>query len=54
VPPDVRPVFLPLAQVRRDLERMSRADGDLFMQQPASRLRTLWTLWWASRSRAFG
>ena len=54
VPPDVRPVFLPLAQVRRDLERMSGADGDLFMQQPASRLRTLWTLWWASRSRAFG
>ena len=53
VPPDVRPVFLPLAQVHRDLERMSRPDGDLFLPQPASRLRTLWTLWRASRSRRF-
>jgi phytoene synthase len=53
VPPDVRPVFLPLAQVRRDLDRMSRADSDLFMPQPSSRLRTLWTLWRASRSERF-
>ena len=53
VPPDVRRVFLPLAQVRRDLERMSRADGDLFTLQPASRLRILWTLWRASRSPVF-
>src|SRR5665213_3043500 len=53
VPPDVRPVFLPLAQVRRDLERMARADADLFMLQPASRLRTLWTLWRASHSGRF-
>jgi phytoene synthase len=53
VPPDVRPVFLPLAQVRRDLDRMSRADSDVFMLQPASRLRILWTLWRASRSRRF-
>ena len=30
VPPQVRPVFLPLALVRRDLERMSRADSDPF------------------------
>jgi phytoene synthase len=53
VPPDVRPVFLPLAQVRRDLARMSRADSDVFMLQPASRLRILWTLWRASRSSRF-
>ena len=53
VPPDVRPVFLPLAQVRRDLERMSRADSDVFMLQPVSRLRILWTLWRASRSGRF-
>jgi phytoene synthase len=53
VPPDVRPVFLPLAQVRRDIERMSRADADAFMPQSASRLRTLWTLWRASRSSEF-
>ena len=30
----VRPVFLPLALVRRDLERMSRADNDPFVPQP--------------------
>jgi phytoene synthase len=53
VPPEVKPAFLPLAQVGRDLERMSRADSDVFMPSAASRLRTLWTLWRASRSRAF-
>jgi phytoene synthase len=53
VPPDVRPLFLPLALVRRDLELMSRADSDPFMAQPASRLRILWTLWRASRSQHF-
>jgi phytoene synthase len=53
VPPQVRPVFLPLALVRRDLERMSRADSDPFALQVSSRLRTLWTLWRASRSREF-
>jgi hypothetical protein len=31
--------------VRRDLERMSRADSDPFTPRPASRLATLWTLW---------
>jgi phytoene synthase len=54
VPPPVRPVFLPLALVRRDLTRMSRADFDPFVPQTTSRLRTLWTLWRASRSREFG
>ena len=53
VPPEVRPVFLPLALVRRDLNRMSRADRDPFVPQVDSRLRTLWTLWRASRSREF-
>ena len=54
VPPDVRPVFLPLALVRRELKRMSRADSDPFQPRAPSRLRTLWTLWRASRSRQFG
>jgi phytoene synthase len=53
VPSEVRPVFLPLAQVGRDLEQMSRADSDFFMPGTASRLRTLWTLWRTSRSRKF-
>jgi phytoene synthase len=53
-PPQVRPVFLPLALVERDLRRMSRADSDPFAPRVTSRLRTLWTLWRASRSREFG
>jgi phytoene synthase len=53
-PPQVRPVFLSLALVARDLERMSRADNDPFMPHVTSRFRTLWTLWRASRSREFG
>jgi phytoene synthase len=53
VPPEVRPVFLPLARVGRDLTRMARADSDPFVPQVTSRLRTLWTLWRASRSRPF-
>jgi phytoene synthase len=53
VPPEVRPVLLPLAGVKRDLERMARADTDLFSPHVTSRLRTLWTLWRASRSRLF-
>jgi 15-cis-phytoene synthase len=52
-PPEVRPVFLPLALVARDLERRSRADNDPFVPRVTSRLRTLWTLWRASRSRVF-
>lgn len=54
IPAEARPVFLPLAMVRRDLQRMSRADTDPFAPHPTSRLRTLWTLWRASRSREFG
>jgi 15-cis-phytoene synthase len=53
VRPEVRPAFLPLALVNRDLIRMSRADNDPFVPHLTSRLRTLWTLWRASRSRLF-
>jgi 15-cis-phytoene synthase len=53
VPPQVRPIFLPLALVRRDLVRMSRADTDPFLPKARSRFSTLWTLWRASRSRPF-
>jgi 15-cis-phytoene synthase len=53
VPPEVRPLFLPLALVRRDLERMSRADHDPFVPRATSRFRMLWTLWRASRSSEF-
>jgi 15-cis-phytoene synthase len=52
-PPQVRPVFLPLALVSRDLQRMSLADNDPFVPQVRSRFRTLWTLWRASRSVPF-
>jgi phytoene synthase len=53
VPPPARPLFLPLAMTRRDLDRMSRADSDPFTLLPSSRLRTLWTLWRAARSSVF-
>jgi phytoene synthase len=52
-PPEVRPLFLPLVLVGRDLKRMSRADTNLFAPQVTSRLRTLWTLWRASRTKEF-
>ena len=51
VPPEARRIFLPLALVRRDLDRMSRADNDPFTPHVTSRLQTLWTLWRASRGR---
>jgi 15-cis-phytoene synthase len=53
VPDKTRPIFLPLALVRGDLERMARADADPFVPQPPSRFSILWTLWRASRSKAF-
>jgi phytoene synthase len=53
VPPEVRPVFLPVALVARDLKRMSRADNDPFVPRATSRFGILWTLWVASRSRKF-
>ncbi|VIO74494.1 All-trans-phytoene synthase [Bradyrhizobium ivorense] len=54
VPREVRPVFLPLAHVRRELKLMARADSDPFLARPASRLRILWALWRAARTREFG
>jgi len=53
VPPPVRPIFLPLALLRRELALMARTDRDPFVAQPRSRLSVLWTLWRASRSRIF-
>jgi len=53
VTPTVRPAFLPLALVRGDLARMSRADNDPFVPHMRSRLSILWTFWRAARSRAF-
>ena len=53
VPPQVRPVFLPLKLVARELMRMSRADNDPFAPRVPSRLQTLWTLWRAARAREF-
>jgi phytoene synthase len=52
-PPEIRPAFLVLTQVRRDLALLSRADKDPFVPRSLSRMRTLWALWRASRSRAF-
>jgi phytoene synthase len=53
VPASVRPPFLPLSQMRADLKRLSLPGRNPFTPQPLSRLRTLWTLWRASRSREF-
>jgi phytoene synthase len=53
VTPVVRSAFLPLAQTGRDLAVLMRADNDPFVVRSLSRFRTLWTLWRASRSRAF-
>jgi len=50
---NIRSAFLSLATVKRDLDVLMRADHDPFLARPSSRLRTLWTLWRASRSRAF-
>lgn len=52
-PPQGRAAFLPLAMVRRDLARLSRADNDPFQPYIASRLGTLWRIWRASRSKPF-
>ena len=52
-PVEVRRAFLPLALVARDLERIGAAGHDPFALHVPSRLRTLWTLWRASRSKLF-
>jgi phytoene synthase len=53
IAPAQRPIFLPLALLRGDLERMCRADADPFAPPMRSRLSILWTLWRASRSAVF-
>ncbi len=53
MPAGIRPVFLPLALVRRDLAHVARADSNPFAPQVPSRFRILWTLWRASRAREF-
>jgi phytoene synthase len=53
VPAPARAAFLPLSQVRADLKRLSQPGRNPFTPQPTSRLRALWTLWRASRSREF-
>lgn len=52
-PREVRPAFLPLALVRRDIKRLSRRDNDPFALRRIPRLRILWALWRASRSPEF-
>ncbi len=54
VPAGARRIFLPLACVRRELNRARRAEYDPFLPRPVSRLRTLWTLWRAARTEEFG
>jgi phytoene synthase len=52
-PAELRPIFLPLAIVRADLTRLSRADNDPFVPHFRSRFSTLWVTWRASRSVLF-
>ena len=52
-PVAARPVFLPLALLHREFAASSRADSDPFTPRTSSRLRILWTMWRASRSREF-
>ena len=53
VPAASRAAFLPLGQVRADLALLSQPGRNPFAPRQSSRLRTLWTLWRASRSREF-
>ncbi|PZA12003.1 squalene/phytoene synthase family protein [Rhodopseudomonas palustris] len=53
LPAMVRPAFLPLALARRDLDGLAASGRDPFTPFERSRLATLWTLWRASRSKAF-
>ncbi|PPQ15977.1 phytoene synthase [Bradyrhizobium sp. AC87j1] len=53
VPAAARAAFLPLGLVRADLKLLSQPGRNPFKPQQSSRLRTLWALWRASRSREF-
>jgi phytoene synthase len=53
VAPSARAAFLPIALAKHDLAQMTTSDFDPFALYVRSRLRTLWTLWRASRSKTF-
>lgn len=53
IPQEARPAFLPLALVRREVRRMERRDFDPFAVLRTPRVRMLWALWRASRSKEF-
>jgi phytoene synthase len=53
VVPGARRAFLQLAFTRRRLDVARRPDYEMFVPHTTSRLRVLWTLWRASRSRLF-
>lgn len=48
MPAELRPVFLPLATVRRQLARLEKAKFDPFGAAPVSRLSVLWASWRAA------
>ena len=55
VPREARPAFLQLALLDHDLDALGRATRDPFAPyEPQSRLRVLWTLWRASKSKVYG
>jgi phytoene synthase len=53
MPPETRLAFLSLPLIDRDLQAFARPVSNPFAPDVRSRLRTLWTLWRASRSRVF-
>lgn len=54
LPRATRPAFLQLALLDHDLKMFGRAEHDPFaLHEPASRLRVLWTLWRASKSKVY-
>jgi phytoene synthase len=53
MPRAARQAFLPFALVAKDLERVAIPGHDPFALHVPSRLRTLWTLWRASKSKNF-
>jgi phytoene synthase len=52
LPPQSRGVYLPLVIVRRALDVIG-PDINPFVPRLVSRLRILWTMWWALRTRPF-
>jgi 15-cis-phytoene synthase len=51
--PQSRGIYLPLALARRALNEALGTDINPFVPRPVSRLRILWTMWRASRTRPF-